>query len=289
MIDFVINEKAGGGRTLKAKNKICKILDEKGVEYRFHPTKGVKDATKITKDLCDNGATLVVAVGGDGTVNEVLNGLNVETTAFGIIPSGSGNDFVTSIGIPTKVEKALDIILSGEAKPTDFMVCDGIRGINIIGTGIDVEILQRCEKSKILKGKLKYVISFIISLFKFKFYDLKLPDKEGNLKDRSAMIICCGNGKRFGGGITMCPKAIVDDGKMDFIFINRMRKVGILKAFIRLFQERILEEKFCDFSLEEHVVAHFNHPISIQIDGEIYDNLKFDIHIEKGALKLYRP
>ena len=87
----------------------------------------------------------------------------------------------------------------------------------------------------------------------------------------------------------MCPKAIVDDGKMDFIFINRMRKVGILKAFIRLFQERILEEEFCDFSLEEHVVAHFDHPISIQIDGEIYDNLKFDIHIEKGALKLYRP
>lgn len=289
MIDFVINERAGGGKTLKAKNKICEILDKRGIEYRFHPTKGVKDATKITKELCEKGATLVVAVGGDGTVNEVLNGLNVKTTEFGIIPSGSGNDFVTSIDIPTNVEKALSIIIDGKAKPTDFMVCDGIRGLNIIGTGIDVEILKRCEKYKILKGKLKYLVSFIINLFKFRFYDLKMPDKDGNLIDRSTMIICCGNGKRFGGGITICPKAVVDDGKMDFIFINKMKKRGILKAFIRLFQERILEEDFCEFTLEEHVVAHFDYPISIQIDGEIYDNLKFDIHIEKGALKLYRP
>ena len=289
MIDFIINGNAGLKAPLKAKKIISKILDEKGIEYAFHPTKCEKDAIRIAKELCENGAKTVVAVGGDGTVNEVLNGLDVEKTALGIIPYGSGNDFVTSVNIPKNIKKSLDIILNGTAKPTDFMVCDGVRGINIIGTGIDVEILQRCERSKILKGKLKYFISFLISLIKFNFYKLKFPNEKGEFVDRSALIIACGNGKRFGGGINMCPNAVVDDGKMDFVFVNEVKRRKIPGAFLKLMGGKIDQEDFCKFSLEEHVVAKFDNPVCIQIDGELYYDLKFDIHIEKGKLKLFRP
>ena len=167
MIDFIVNGKAGYARSwLKTKRIITEILESKGVEYRFHFTEYAKHATKIAKDLCEQGATDIVAIGGDGTVNEVLNGLAVEKVNFGIIPHGSGNDFVDSVSIPHKVADALNVILNESPKPTDFLVCDGVRGLNIIGTGIDVEILQRCENNKIFKGKLKYFISLIISLIK---------------------------------------------------------------------------------------------------------------------------
>jgi len=287
MIDFVINEKAGGKRSAKAKKMIAEILDKRNIEYRFHTTEYRKHATEITRELCKNGAKTIVAVGGDGTINEVVNGLDDLTVNFGIIPCGSGNDFVSSVNIPLDVEKALELILSGNTRPTDFLVCDGIRGINIIGTGIDVEILRRCENSKILKGKVKYFISLIISLLKFKFYKFRLSsDKE---TERSALIICCGNGRIFGGGIPMCPKAIADDGKMDFIVINQMKRIAIPKYLIRLMKGKILEQEFTDFTLCDDVSAIFDRPISVEIDGEIYDDIKFDVHIEKGKLNLYRP
>ena len=289
MIDFIINGNAGAKAPKRAKKRISAVLDQKGIPYAFHETKCAKDAIRISRELCAAGATTVVAVGGDGTINEVLNGLDVEKTNFGIIPCGSGNDFITSVNIPKNIEKALDIILNCQPKYTDFMVCDGVRGINIIGTGIDVEILKRCERSKILKGKMKYFISFLISLIKFRFYKLQLPDKDGNLKDTSALILACGNGKRFGGGINMCPNAVVDDGKMDFVFVSEVKRNKIPGAFIKLMKGKIHEKEFCHFSLEEHVFAHFDPPACIQIDGELYENLKFDITLVHDKLKLYRP
>ena len=290
MIDFIINGKAGYGRSLiKTKNIITRILDERGIDYKFHATEYPKHATEIAKNLCENGATTIVAIGGDGTVNEVLNGIDVDKVKFGIIPHGSGNDFVDSVSIPFKVEKALEIILSGEAKPTDFLVCDGVRGLNIIGTGIDVEILQRCESYKIFKGKLKYFVSLIISLIKFRFYDFKLEQPNGNKVDKSAMIICCCNGQNFGGGIPICPIADPTDNKMEFLLVNKMNKAKMLWYLIKLMNGKLLEQPFCDHVSQDHIKAHFDHPVTIEIDGELYHDIKFDVRIEKGKLNLFRP
>lgn len=326
MLDIILNGKAGNGKALNEKNKIEKLLREKNVEHRFHFTAGRKDATKIARKLCLNGATDIIAMGGDGTANEVLNGLeNLENVRFGIIPCGSGNDFADTVKIPLKPEKALEIILNESAKPTDYLVCDGVRGLNVIGTGIDVEILERTEKNKVLKGKIKYMVSLIISLIKFKFYDFKLKfagdyeqEKEQNLlqtteskeaaateitdvtakksnektgadANRSALIVCCGNGRKIGGGIPICPEAIVDDGKMDFLIINRMKKSRIPHALVKLMKGKILTENFSDFSRVDKAVLQFEKTPAIQIDGEIYYDLNFDVHIEKGKLNLYRP
>lgn len=289
MIDFIVNGKAGYGRSwLRTKKLITDKLNEKGIEYRFHSTQYKRHATVLTRELCEQGATDIVAIGGDGTVNEVLNGLDVEKVNFGIIPHGSGNDFVDSVAIPHKVEEALDVILTKEAKPTDFLVCDGVRGLNIIGTGIDVEILQRCERYKIFKGKLKYFVSLIISLIKFRFYDFKLKKDDG-YHDKSAMIICCCNGKKFGGGIPVCPIASADDQKMEFILVNKMNKAKMLGYLIKLMQGKLLDQPFCDHTTQDEVEAIFKNPTTIEIDGELYENLRFDIKIVKGGLKLFRP
>ncbi len=287
MIDFVINEKAGGKKAVKAKKIISAVLEERKVEYAFHTTDYRKHAIEITRDLCKNGAKTIVAVGGDGTINEVLNGLDDLSVNFGIIPCGSGNDFVDSVGIPLDVKKSLNLILDETTKPTDFLVCDGIRGINIIGTGIDVEILRRCENSKILKGKFKYIISLIVSLIKFKFYEFRLDSEES--EKRSALIVCCGNGRKFGGGIPIFPTAVADDGKMDFMVINKVKRRLIPKYLVKLMKGKVLEQPAVDFSYRDDVKALFDKPISVEIDGEIYDDIKFDVHIEKGKLNLFRP
>ena len=289
MIELICNPAAHSGKAAKTLKQITDILDKRGAAYNVNFTSEPKDATAIAKKLSEAGAETIVAVGGDGTIHEILNGLDTEKTSLGIIPCGSGNDFIAAANIPSDIEKAIDLILDGTPKPTDYMVCGGVRGLNIIGTGIDVDILKRCKKSKILRGKLQYVVSLVISLIKFKFYKFYIHKDEGEPIKKEALIACVGNGSQFGGGIRMCPGASVDDGALDFVIAGKLKKIKIPHAFIKLMQGKILEQDFTFKEMTEKVKITFDEPVTIQIDGELYDGLDFDLSIVKGGLKLYRP
>ena len=288
MLHFIINPKANRGKIVKKVETVEKILKERKINYAFHYTTAPGVATQLAKEFSDKPNTTIVAIGGDGTINEVVNGLNTENVKFGIIPSGTGNDFVASAGIPTDPKEALELILKGETKPTDYMVCGGVRGLNVIGVGIDVDILKRCRKSKILKGKLQYVVSLIVSLIKFKFY--KFTVVKGNERtEREALIAAVGNGSQFGGGIRICPLAKIDDGKLDFVIAGKLKKIKIPPAFIKLMKGKILETDFTTLELCERVKIEFDSPVTIQIDGELYDGIDFDLSIVKGGINIFRP
>lgn len=287
MINIIVNPKANGKKAAKIAKKVDKYLTGKGVEHSFFYTDAPRHAIKLAEELSKTSDT-IVALGGDGTINEVLNGLDTEKVNFGIIPSGSGNDFIAAAGIPQNPIEAVDLILSGEAKPTDYMVCGGVRGLNIIGTGIDVDILKRCKKSKILRGKLQYVISLVISLIKFRFYKFYICKGEEKI-EKEALIACVGNGHRLGGGIRMCPEAKIDDGELDFVIAGKLKKRKIPHAFVKLMQGKILEQDFTSFERCEHVRLEFDKPVTIQVDGELYDGLDFDLSIVKSGIKIYRP
>ena len=290
MIKIILNPKSGGGKVKKVFEKIKPILDEKKVEYVVYETEKEKQAIYLANELTKEGACDIVVIGGDGTLNEVVNGFsNFENCRLGLIPAGTGNDFATGANIPKDPVAALDLILNGEAKYTDYMQMDaGVRGINIIGTGIDVEILQRCKRSKILKGKLQYLISLIISLLKFKNYKVtaKFYGKE---KEYQALIACVGNGCMFGGGIRMCPKAQIDDNKLDFVVADGVKRRKIPGAFIKLMKGRILEQDFTRFENVERVEVYPEKKFIMNVDGELYEDLEFKVSIVKNKLMMYRP
>ena len=289
MIEIIANPSAKNRKAAKCAEAVKKYYDRKGVEYRIHYTDAPRHATRLAEELSKT-SDVIVALGGDGTVNEVFNGIDAEKVKFGIIPCGSGNDFADSAKIPLPPEKAAELILSGEAKPTDYMVCGGVRGLNIIGTVIDVDILKRCRKSKILKGKLQYVISLIISLIKFVFYKFYIMrDGAEKREEKEALIACVGNGKKFGGGIRMCPEAEIDDGKLDFVVAGKLKKSKIPHAFIQLMKGNILKQDFTSFERVEHIRLEFDKPVTIQIDGELYDDIDFDLSIVKSGVKIFRP
>ena len=103
------------------------------------------------------------------------------------------------------------------------------------------------------------------------------------------MIICCCNGKKFGGGIPICPISKADDGIMDTLVVSKMNKAKMVGYLIKLMRGKILEQTFCEHTTFDHVEAVFDNPITIQIDGELYHDIKFDIHVEKAKLNLFRP
>lgn len=288
MLNFIYNPIAGKGKPQRFRAAIEARLKSLGVAYCFWETQCEKDAMRIARELTERGERYVVAMGGDGTVNEVLNGLvDPGKVCLGLIPCGSGNDFAAAVGIPQTAEGALDVLLNGEAKPTDYLECSGIRGLNVIGAGIDVEILERSYRARWLKGSLNYFMSLIGALIHFRFYRFaaELNDQSGN---HNGLIVCACNGRHIGGGIGICPKAVVDDGLLDVVMVEDVTKSMIPGALVKLMQGRILEQRYTFHERTKRLKVDFENPTTVQIDGELYEGLPFDVRVVGNQLRMYR-
>lgn len=289
MLDFIINPIAGGKHGKKTR-KTAKILEqrlkERGVEYALHLTNRKGHAKTLTQTLIERGATDIIAVGGDGTLHEVINGFsNFEKVNLGLIPCGTGNDFANALKIPLNPEKALDIILDGKLGYVDFMQMPGVRGINVIGTGIDVDVLKRYNASK-KKNKLAYTSCLIKTLFDFDYTDFD-ADIDGEKSHFRSFVACIANGKVYGGGIPICPVATPNDGALDFVAVGAMKKIKIIGAFIKLKKGKILTLKQAVHKKFDNIKIELPKPYVVNVDGELYENIDFDIKIVKNTLKMY--
>jgi YegS/Rv2252/BmrU family lipid kinase len=287
---IISNPIAGKNTRSKNLHKVEAYLTQLGVPFETHISQSHLDATNIVKELSLAGETEFIVVGGDGTLNEVLNGItDFSACHVGLVPSGTGNDFAEKIGIPFSPEKACDIILNCECKETDYFEIGGVRCMNVAGMGIDVDVLERCHKGK-MKGKPKYLLSLLHSFFAFKGYQVEIVN-DGKSETRDVLIAAVCNGAQLGGGIQICPTAEVDDGKLNAIIVDCVGgKIALIKAFIELMRGRILQ-----YPRTKHIVCESirfipKNPTTcpVQLDGELYSDLQFDAQIKRG-LKFYRP
>ena len=290
MIDFIVNPTAGGkdGKKIKkALPKIEKHLLEKGVKYVIHMTKHVHQATEITDKLIKQGATCIVVIGGDGTLHEVINGFsNFDKVSLGIIPCGTGNDFASALGLPLDPIEALDVILETQPKYTDFMQMPTVRGLNVIGMGIDVEVLKKYQALK-RKTKFKYTWCLIKTLFDFKSTEFEV-EIDGEKTHTRSFIAAIANGHRFGGGIKICPVAKTDDKKLNFIAVREIKGLKLVLAFLKLKQGKILSFPQTIHQTTTEVKITPEKPYSVNVDGELYENIPFEIKIVSDTLRVHR-
>ncbi len=287
MYHILLNPVAGKKKALKNLTTVEKILTARNIPYEVHETNDVHDGTTIAKALTERGENDLIVLGGDGTLHEVLNGI-VDPAAcrLGLIPSGTGNDFAGRAGLPLDAEKALEIILTEAPKPTDYLVVGGIRCMNVGGMGMDVDVLERCKKGK-LKGKIKYLLSLIRSLFAFKGLPVSI-ESDGVNEKHDALIAAACNGTQFGGGITICPTAEVDDGQIDVVVVDCIGgKIKIIKAFLQLMKGRILQYPLTTHFRCDRVTFTPDTPCTLQLDGELYEGVKFEVELKKG-LQFFR-
>lgn len=287
MHHIILNPVAGHKKAIKNLEVAERILKERNLEYAVHQSAAERDAEAIARDLTAQGATEIIVIGGDGTLHEVLNGIVDPTQCrLGLIPSGTGNDFAEKAGIAFDTETAVKNILDGQARDTDYLEVGGVRCMNVAGFGIDVDVLERCKRGK-MKGKPKYLLSLIQSLFSFKGISIEMQNGEDK-KEYCALIAAVCNGSQFGGGIQICPTAVVDDGKMNVIVVDDIKGVfKIIKAFMILMKGGILEYPKTTSFLCEKIRFVPKKPCTVQLDGELYKELDFDVTLCKG-LKFYR-
>lgn len=287
MYHIIFNPVAGKKKAKKNLSVVEKIFTENNVGFTVHESHAARDAEKIARALTERGETDIIVLGGDGTLHEVLNGLvDPAKCRLGVIPSGTGNDFAEKAGIPLDVKKATQLILDGNAQETDYLQVGDRRCMNVAGIGMDVDVLERCQKGK-LKGKMKYLLSLTQSLFAFKGYQIEIVS-DGVKETRNALIAAACNGTQFGGGIIICPTAEIADGKIDVVIVDCIGgKWKIIKAFIQLLKGRILQYPATTHFLCDSVRFITNDSDRSQLDGELYKGLDFDVKLCKG-LRFYR-
>ncbi len=292
MLNLLVNPIAGGKNGSVMLKKLALIeerLKSRKATFNIFKTQCRGDATKITEKLIADGADNVIVVGGDGTLHETINGFsNFDKVALGIIPCGTGNDFASALKIPEDPVKATDVILDETPKYTDFMQMPTVRGLNIIGTGVDVEVLKLYAASK-KKTKLTYTKCLLKALAKCKFvqFDAQIDNAEKESYD--SFIACVANGHRYGGGIPICPPASPCDGNLDFVAVKGMNKLKIAFSLLKLKTGKLMTMKETTHKLMQSVkILPKKQNYTVNVDGELYENIPFEVSIISNTLRVFR-
>jgi lipid kinase YegS len=250
--------KAAVGRQRAAGNRIdVRVTREKGDARRF-----VSEAGKVD---------LVVAAGGDGTLNEVLHGLMnlsaVRRPILGIVPLGTANDFAIGCGIPDDPGKALALCMKGEAVPIDVGKANDHWFINAASSGFGAEITATTSPElKRLFGPAAYTVMGAILAINLHHYRgrLILPGREIT---GSGPVAIVGNGRQTGGGIQVAPRACIDDGLLDVLVVRQISPTALLAA-ARELQQLPSDGEYISYWQTPWLEVHPEEPIPVNLDGE---------------------
>jgi len=172
---LIVNLIAGQGRCKEIFPSIKKELDRSGIEYDLHYTNEPEEATDVARMGIESGFTHIVAVGGDGTVNEVTNGVVGTDAILAVIPAGTGNDFIRMTGIPSDYRQAVRLLAHGRERSIDLGRIDDQRYfVNGLGIGIDAQVAQDVLKMERMRGAVAYLYAAVKEVFKFKAFSVRL-------------------------------------------------------------------------------------------------------------------
>ncbi|MCQ2602745.1 MAG: diacylglycerol kinase family lipid kinase [Clostridia bacterium] len=287
MLDIIINPIGGKGKSAKALKQVEENLTRRNVEYTVHKTEYAGHATEIARELSQKPDTKIVVMGGDGSFHEVLCGIeSFENVTLGIVACGSGNDFVKKSGHSTNIDDALEVILSGNTKYVDFMQLDNTRCLNVGGGGMDVDVLLKYAKVKKLKGKAAYYYSLFYTLLHTRFHNLRLT-VDGRTEDRSVFMIGVGNGGFIGGGIPICPNAVVDDGLLNIGFVSEMKKSRIIFCLPKFLKGKHVGSDWGGEFQGKEIRIEALDDSRFELDGEIIEDTVLNIKVVHNTLKVF--
>jgi len=297
--ELIVNLTAGGGKPHKHLNTILKYLKENGLNFKVCTTSHQGEAVELAQKAADNGAELIVSVGGDGTVNEIVNGImkSKNDPSLGIIPLGWANDFIKSTNIPPDIIEACKILIKGQTKKIDIGVINNqIYFANICGIGFDAEVAQLANQMKNKHPNLRILSAFVYVfaaikklLSPFGYHDVKIKF-DGQEIHSKILFIAISNGKFYGGRFKITPEAILDDGLLEICLVEEMGRFKYLSIIPKVFKGTHESIKGVHFYKAKEVVIQSLEPVLAQVSGEVIEGQKeFNITLLPKSLKLIVP
>ena len=298
---LIINPNASKGKGRKRAHDIRDLFKAKGRQCTVAYTNEPGHAERLAAKGMQYGYREIIAAGGDGTVNEVLNGImksgNASSVAMGIIPIGRGNDFAWMVGIPKNQRKAVMIIAEGRSWSIDVGLCrgtehpDGMYFVNGAGFGFEPMVNFRAMEYRRINGMLSYAAAFLHILRNPpKPYALRLTI-DGKSVDLETQQISVSNGRRMGSAFIMAPSAIIDDGEFDVMYTNHpFWRGGLIKAVLSFLRGSHVSRKedFTCTKAKEVAIVSEESVIEAHCDGELFTHRgrEFSITMLGGALQL---
>ncbi|MEG1613030.1 MAG: diacylglycerol kinase family lipid kinase [Clostridia bacterium] len=296
MFDLIINPMAKRGRGLDEVRRVESYFAKKNIDYIEHYTKYVKHATELSYDLTLQSADVIVACGGDGTIHEVINGIIKAkqkmaneglqcNTKLGILPCGTGNDFMRSAGMSIATLEAADVLISGKPQNVDAINIDGRYEITFACKGIDVDVVNMVNASA-KKTESSYLKNILKCIFKRINYDFDILADGEHIKYNGVFTAVL-NGGKVAGGIDFCPDAKVDDGFLNLVMIKHQNLFKMLYTLLMIFKGRANSTSGVEFRKCKTVTVT-NQQTVTDIDGELFENINFEATIAPNALLLIK-
>lgn len=271
-IAFIINPKSG---TRKKENIPVQILTHLNSSL-FNPeivfTQYKGHGTELAKEFINNGFQVVVAVGGDGTVNEVASSLTHTNAALGIIPIGSGNGLARHLGIPMNLKKAIQQLNNSEPISIDYGLVNGRPFFCTCGTGFDAYVSTEFAKGK-RRGIMSYIEKIITGYFGYKSQNYHLQGNGIDLNVK-AFVLTFANASQWGNNAYIAPLASVQDGKMDISIMSNFPIIAIPTLALQLFAKTIDKDLFMTTLRAESILLKRDEPGPFHYDGEPYEEGK---------------
>ena len=291
---FIINPVAGKGRSLQMVEAIQRRFDDFNDSYKIYITEKPGHATDIARDTASAGdAVRIYSVGGDGTLNEIVNGIagfpNVE---LGIIPCGSGNDVARHLySVPDPLE-LIKVLPESTSKVVDLCRLNEKYFFNIASVGFDADVTLNSryfKKFPFVTGSMSYILGVLVTLIRCKKYKLKITLDDNAPIKKELLLAIFANGSYYGGGMKAAPSAEMDDGKIDFYLIDSLPRRKILK-FFPLFQKGEHESmKEVSLSKGTKAIVESDDPFPVNIDGETSLETRITVELLPKYIKVLIP
>lgn len=276
-IAFIINPISGTGPKESIPDIIRENLDETQYQPEIVFTEHRLHGRELAKQFVDKIFYAVIAVGGDGTVNEVARSLIHSDTVLGIIPVGSGNGLARHLDIPMNVKKAVQQLNHSEQILMDYGIVNGQPFFCTCGTGFDAYVSTEFAKGK-QRGIMAYIEKMITGYFNYKSQSYHLVGESIDLKAK-AFVLTFANAAQWGNNAYIAPQASVQDGKMDISILSNFPVIAIPSLALQLLTKTIDKDFFMTTLRTDEVTLYRDAPGPFHFDGEPYEEGK-EIHVK---------
>ena len=286
----VINPNAGGGKGLKVGARVRSYFLHSNHEILFVEANSLNESLTQINSLCnDHTFEVLISIGGDGLIHDLLPALIKNDLPLLVIAAGTGNDLARTLGLyKAKLHRLLDLPLNSEPTALDLALVTHSNGtspfIQILSTGFDSLVNQRANNFRLVKGKIKYVIAVLLEIWRFRALKYTVTI-DGEVQDREAMLVCVANGTSYGGGMRMVPHAKRDDQLLDVMVVDRVNPFRFLLVFPRVFIGTHIHHPKVHFYLGKKI--HISGDTQAFADGEKISDLPIEITLSSDRLRVY--
>jgi diacylglycerol kinase (ATP) len=281
---IIVNPYSGRWKGQRSVPSVEAALREAGVDYDLVCTAWPDQAIELAREAALGGYRPVVAAGGDGTIGEVVNGLmqaagDQVAGPLAIIPLGSANDFIQTLGTPADIQGACQLLRTGQVRTIDVGRVNERYFINDVGVGFEPQVTLESRKIKRLRGTLIYLVAVLRAVRDPIQAHMTIEWDDGQRVSRPILLVSVANG-RCTGGFWLTPHAELDDGELDFIFADALSRLQILRFLPEVMRKTHLDKDPVTYGRTRHIVITSDDPLPVVADGEIMTTEAHRLEIE---------